>query len=176
MQQATIQIVRRVETIQDKMERAIATILDLIRIGTPCCAAISGGKDSTVVALLMLEAIRRARELGLPDVPHLTTTSETGVENPAVTFHLHDFLEDIRRYSEQHQLNVSVHTVEPSLATQFVVTTCGRGTLIRTPQSSAKKKNGMGGRACSRYGDSSTVNSTRSCPLAMRRRSKDQSV
>jgi DNA sulfur modification protein DndC len=149
MQQTTIKIVRRVETIEEKMERVINVILGLIQSGSPCIAGISGGKDSSCVAILMLEAIRRAKAMGLPALPHGTSSSLTGVENPSIEFHLHDFLDDIRRYSTEHELNVSINTVEPSLATQFVYTTIGRGTLIRTPQSSAKKKNGSGGRQCS---------------------------
>jgi DNA sulfur modification protein DndC len=149
MQETTIKIVRHVETIQEKMERAINVILGLIRKKYSLCGATSSGKDSSVVALLMLEAIRRAKELGLHQVPHLVMTAHTGVENPAISFHCEDFLEDIRRYCEHQGLDVTVHTVEPSLASQFVVTTCGRGTLIRTPQSTAKKANGMGGRSCS---------------------------
>jgi DNA sulfur modification protein DndC len=149
MQESSIKFVKRVESIQDKMERVIAVILELIKSGSPQVITCSGGKDSTSVALLALEAIRRAKIMGLPSLPHQVSTSITGVENPAIEFHLHDFLDDVRSYCARHELNVTINTVEPSLATQFVTTTISRGTLIRTPQSSAKKKDGMGGRSCS---------------------------
>lgn len=43
-----------------KMESAIDALVALIRQGYTLSNALSGGKDSTCTAILMLEAVRRA--------------------------------------------------------------------------------------------------------------------
>ena len=49
------------------MENAIASMQSYIEQGHVLAAGVSGGKDSTCAMVLMLEAVRRAKQ-GAPDV------------------------------------------------------------------------------------------------------------
>ncbi|WP_175047947.1 hypothetical protein [Duganella vulcania] len=133
--------------IEAKAEKAIATLMDLIERNHPLALLCSGGKDSSVVTLLGLEAIRRAHAAGIVQAQHYVATSDTTVENPAMHKHVLGFLADIEEFCEQHQLPVTVRVSEPTLASQFVVSTIGRGTLVRSVQNSVK--DGSTKRQCS---------------------------
>jgi len=114
-------------------EAAIAVLLGLIRKGHSLVCAASFGKDSSCCVVLMVEAVRRAVEEGI-FIRHFVTTSSTGVENPASESHALRCQDEIRAFCEEHGLPIEVHTVYPSLASSFVVSTVGRGTLPRTPE------------------------------------------
>ncbi|WP_321810322.1 MULTISPECIES: hypothetical protein [unclassified Burkholderia] len=127
-----------------KMESAIDELVTLIRQGYTLSNALSGGKDSTCTAILMLEAVRRAGT----DVSreHFVTSADTTIENPSMHWHLQAMLDEIRDAYADAGASVSVHVAKPSLASQFVVATIGRGTLPRTPENGVK--NGKRIRAC----------------------------
>jgi len=129
------------------MERGVQAIYNLIVASHPLVFAVSGGKDSTVTTIIGLEAIRRARQAGIVQAQHYVTTANTTVENPAMFQHLLRFLDDVSEYCERHELDVVVKIAQPSLASQFVVSTIGRGTLARTNQNSVK--DGKSQRSCS---------------------------
>lgn len=131
----------------DKTEVAIQTLYNLIKEGRGLALLTSGGKDSSVVTILGLEAIRRATLAGLTQAQHYLSHSETTIENPSMVQHVHRFLDDIRSYCAEHQLPVQIHIAQPTLASQFVVSTIGRGTLVRTVQNSVK--DGASKRQCS---------------------------
>lgn len=114
-------------------EAAIAVLLSLIRKGHSLVCAASFGKDSSCCVVLMVEAVRRAVAEGI-FIRHFVTTSSTGVENPALESHALRCQDEIRAFCEEHGLPIEVHTVYPSLASSFVVSTVGRGTLPRTPE------------------------------------------
>jgi DNA sulfur modification protein DndC len=114
-------------------EAAIAVLLGLIRKGHSLVCAASFGKDSSCCAVLMIEAVRRAVAEGI-FMRHFVTTSSTGVENSALESHALRCQGEIRAFCEEHNLPIEVHTVYPSLASSFVVSTVGRGTLPRTPE------------------------------------------
>lgn len=119
-------------------EVAIAVLLGLIRQGFSLVTAASFGKDSSCCVVLMVEAVRRAVAEGFYS-RHFITTSSTGVENPAMEAHALRCQDEIRKFCEEHQLPIEVHTVYPSLASSFVVSTVGRGTLPRTPENGKKR-------------------------------------
>lgn len=114
-------------------EAAIAVLLGLIRKGHSLVCAASFGKDSSCCVVLMVEAVRRAVAEGI-FIRHFVTTSSTGVENPSLESHALRCQDEIRAFCVQHGLPIEVHTVYPSLASSFVVSTVGRGTLPRTPE------------------------------------------
>lgn len=60
-----------------RAESCIARIGELIDQGYTCSAAVSFGKDSSVVLILMLEAIRRRVEAGAYVQPAFVTHSNT---------------------------------------------------------------------------------------------------
>lgn len=134
------------DDIGSKAEAAIATLQGLIAQHVSLTLLCSGGKDSSAVVLLGLEAIRRSRAAGVVQAQHYVSTSSTTVENPAMHKHVMRLLDEIAAHCEEHDLPVEVRVVEPSLASQFVVTTIGRGTLVRTNQNS--NRNGTAKRQC----------------------------
>ncbi|HDR8948061.1 TPA: phosphoadenosine phosphosulfate reductase family protein [Burkholderia contaminans] len=127
-----------------KMESAIDALVGLIRQGYTLSNAMSGGKDSTCTAILMLEAVRRAGAEASRE--HFMTSADTTIENPSMHWHLQVMLDEIRDAYADADTPVSVHVAKPSLSSQFVVATIGRGTLPRTPENGVK--NGRRIRAC----------------------------
>lgn len=123
-----------------KIETAIALLLDLIRSKKPLACAFSAGKDSTVAAILCIEAARRAKLEGLDQPTHYITSATTLTDNPRMHSHLIAIHAEIEAFCERENLPVEVKLVKPSLASSFVVTTIGRGTLPRFPENSAGRQ------------------------------------
>ncbi len=121
-----------------KAEAAIQTLLQLIRRGFSCSAGASGGKDSTVVVMLLIEAVRRAAAEGIR-VPHFVVSASTGIDNPSMEKNLFAIHDEIRSHCAEHDLPIEVKTVYPSIASSFVVSTIGRGTLPRFPENASAR-------------------------------------
>ncbi|MGF6265435.1 DNA sulfur modification protein DndC [Paraburkholderia youngii] len=119
------------------MENAIASMQSYIEQGHVLAAGVSGGKDSTCAMVLMLEAVRRAKHVA-PDVRHYITSSDTTIENPSTANFLYAMLDEVAMFVEDSGLPVEIHVTQPSLASQFVVSTIGRGTLVRTPENGVR--------------------------------------
>lgn len=84
-QAARIEALTNPEFVRHHVERSIEAIQAVARKGHLCRCAFSGGKDSTLLASLTLEAFRRMRATG-ETVPAIHLVSaETGIENPEVT-------------------------------------------------------------------------------------------
>lgn len=126
-----------------KMEAVIEVMIGLIRQKHSLILTLSGGKDSTLTTILTLEAIRRARDLGIQQAPHFCSSADTRTDSPAVAQHLEKVHEEVRSYIEREQLDVTIVVAQPSLASTFVVTTLGRGSLPRTPMNSVKDGKSM---------------------------------
>lgn len=120
-------------------EQGIQTLLALIRRGHPLHLRFSGGKDSTTCAVLLIEAVRRAVAEGITTTHHISSSS-TGIENPAVEQHLFEVQGEMREHFATHSLPIEVHLTHPSLASSFMVTTVGRGTLPRWPENGAARQ------------------------------------
>jgi hypothetical protein len=138
------------------METAIASMQSYVEQGYVLAVGVSGGKDSTCAMVLTLEAVRRAKQ-GAPGARHYITSSDTTIENPSTANFLHAMLDEVALFLEDSDLPVEIHVTQPSLASQFVVSTIGRGTLVRTPENGVRDGKRM--RACATYGDPSRVNS-----------------
>ncbi|MDR5776410.1 MULTISPECIES: hypothetical protein [unclassified Caballeronia] len=135
------------QEIVSKMEAAISVMQRYIELGHSLSCTYSGGKDSTCTLVLMLEAIRRA---GGTTITHHVQSGDTTIENPAIANFLHSVLDELQLFIEASVLPVQVHVTTPSLASQFVVSTIGRGTLVRTPENGMR--DGRRIRACADYG------------------------
>lgn len=120
-------------------EQGIDTLLGLIRRRHSLHLRYSSGKDSSTCAVLFIEAVRRAVAEGITTT-HYISSSVTGVDNPAVEMHLFAVQDEMRQHFETHSLPIEVHLTHPSLASSFVVTTIGRGTLPRFPENSAARQ------------------------------------
>lgn len=130
---------RVLTSLDSLIEEAVVALLGLIIAGHSLVLTYSGGKDSTTTTILGIEAIRRAAVQGVRQARHFVTSASTGVENPSVESHLLDMHEAIGAFVELHQLPVDVKLARPSLASTFVVSTIGRGTLPRFPENGKKR-------------------------------------
>lgn len=120
-------------------EQGIETLLGLIRRRHSLHLRFSSGKDSTSCAVLVIEAVRRAVAEGITTT-HYISSSSTGIDNPAMEMHLMAVQDEMREHFEQHGLPIEVHLTHPSLASSFIVTTLGRGTLPRFPENSTHRQ------------------------------------
>jgi hypothetical protein len=120
-------------------EEGIETLLGLIRRRHAIHLRYSSGKDSTSCAVLVIEAVRRAVAEGITTT-HYISSSSTGIDNPAVEMHLFAVQDEMREHFEKHSLPIEVHLTHPTLASSFMVTTIGRGTLPRFPENSAARQ------------------------------------
>lgn len=125
------------DEILQKMEAAIAVLMGVIRAGHPLCGTASG-KDSTCATILMLEAVRRVAEEGHVQPAHYISSANTTIENSSLARHIETMLEEVDDHAAAHGLGVTTHIATPSLAMQFVVSTIGRGTLVRTVENGVR--------------------------------------
>lgn len=108
------------DPIEQKIDRAIGAILRLFQAAHPVVIAYSGGKDSSVVAALVLHAALLHRAAGGEPLV-IVTTSDTKVESPEVNLHYRAELKRMRAFGEQHGFTVIAKVVEPQLASTFQV-------------------------------------------------------
>lgn len=117
---------RRCESVFDPeafFESAIAVITD--HYGNAdfgaMAVASSFGKDSTLVVILAVEAVRRLQQQGLASKPLVIMTSNTRIENPLVERMVGTEMDKIRSYAAQHDLPVHIVVGRPSLASSWAV-------------------------------------------------------
>lgn len=128
-----------IKTEKSIQEQGIETLLGLIRRRHSLHLRFSSGKDSTSCAVLVIEAVRRAVAEGITTT-HYISSSSTGIDNPAMEMHLMAVQDEMREHFEEHGLPIEVHLTHPSLASSFMVTTIGRGTLPRFPENSKSRQ------------------------------------
>ena len=105
----------------DKTERAVDGISRLLRANRPLAVAYSGGKDSSVMMALALEAARRCKEEGVVLPPILVTHARTGIDNPAMEMVAIAEIARIEQYAKKHGLPVRVDIAEPALNDTWAV-------------------------------------------------------
>lgn len=92
----------------------------------PWLVGFSGGKDSTMVASLVVDAV-----LAVPAAerkkPVTILCTDTRVEIPAIVEMVESTLARIRRFSEQDDLNIEVNLLRPPPEQSFWVNIIGRG-------------------------------------------------
>jgi len=92
----------------------------------PWLVGFSGGKDSTMVAALIFEAVA-----GIPAADRRKSISilctDTRVEIPAIVEMIEGTLERMRKFARKEELNVEVHLLKPPTDQSFWVNIIGRG-------------------------------------------------
>jgi DNA sulfur modification protein DndC len=92
----------------------------------PWLVGFSGGKDSTMLASLVFDAV-----LSIPTdqckKPISVLCTDTRVEIPAIVEMVEGTLDKMRKCSEQHGLNMDVNLLRPPSEQSFWVNIIGRG-------------------------------------------------
>jgi len=92
----------------------------------PWLVGFSGGKDSTLVAALVFDAV-----MSIPPEqrtkPITVLCTDTRVEIPAIAEGVESALDRMRRCSQQHNLNIEAHLLKPTPEQSFWVNIIGRG-------------------------------------------------
>jgi DNA sulfur modification protein DndC len=92
----------------------------------PWLVGFSGGKDSTMLASLVFDAV-----LAIPTAqrkkPISVLCTDTRVEIPAIVEMVENTLEKMRKCSDQHGLNLDVNLLRPPSEQSFWVNIIGRG-------------------------------------------------
>ncbi|MGO4660108.1 hypothetical protein AB4Z34_35950 [Ensifer sp. 2YAB10] len=108
------------EPVEKKIDRAVAVVVGLFRAGHPLFLAFSGGKDSSVVAAIVLHAALEYRAAGGRPVV-FATTGDTLVESPEVTQHFAQELRRMRAFGKAHGFSVTTGIARPGLSATFQV-------------------------------------------------------
>ncbi|EGR5063497.1 hypothetical protein C1E47_15765 [Vibrio cholerae] len=113
------------------IDDAIAKIQTLLRSGYSLSIGYSGGKDSTCVLVLTIEAVRRMLDAGEYVPQCYVTTSNTRREMPEMEQYMLDKLVALSIFIARNNLPFEILEVEPSLSGRFTWTCIGRGKLPR---------------------------------------------
>lgn len=97
--------------------------LDDIR---PWLVGFSGGKDSTMLASLILDVVLSI-PVGQRKKPVSILCTDTRVEIPAIANMVEGTLDRIRKCSHQYNLNIDVNLLKPTVEESFWVNIIGRG-------------------------------------------------
>jgi len=92
----------------------------------PWLVGFSGGKDSTMLASLVFDAV-----LSIPPTqrqkPVSVLCTDTRVEIPAISEMVEGTLDRMRKCSQQHNLNIDANLLKPTVEESFWVNIIGRG-------------------------------------------------
>lgn len=111
---------RHEDSLEHKTQSAIAAIRALFQQGRVVTVAFSGGKDSSVLMHLTLEAAKEAQAAGEKPVV-MVFSSDTQVENPEVALLLRKEHDKIRRALTAHGIRHEIVLTEPLLARSWAV-------------------------------------------------------
>ncbi|MBK1667379.1 hypothetical protein CKO28_04965 [Rhodovibrio sodomensis] len=104
-----------------KAEQAIDEIARALARGELVAAAFSGGKDSSVVLGLALQAWTRVRDEGTAPYPLIVVSGNTGIENPAVHAALLENHRLLEAHARHRGIDLEVELSQPSVADSYLV-------------------------------------------------------
>lgn len=96
-------------------EVALARIQSVLAARQPAICAYSGGKDSSVLVALTLEAALRLRATDAVVPPVVIVSSDTGVENPEVSALRDAELRRMEQFAKARHLTLETHIARPNL-------------------------------------------------------------
>ena len=108
-----------------KVTRALADMQELFEQQQLLSIAWSGGKDSTAVLILAIQAYKQAVDQGADVFPLFVTTADTGIENPAVQNYQRQMIAEIEKFAAETDLDIRVVVTRPSLAGSWSVRVFG---------------------------------------------------
>lgn len=87
----------------------------------------SGGKDSTLVLVLVIEMLMELKQSGIVAKKVYVLSSDTKVELPLAEGYLHNKLNQIESFAKETGLNLEVVRLHPKLEDDFFVCMLGKG-------------------------------------------------
>lgn len=141
----------------EKIGQAYSAIRGLIDKDVPLAAAVSFGKDSTAMLIIMLLAQRDAVRENPLRHPLTVLSADTLIENPVVAAHVRSQIATLKSYARRHSIPLNIRVGQPTLASSWIVSVCG-GRKIPTFLNASQ-------RDCSIYDHLCSVNA-RACSLA----------
>jgi len=115
-----------------KINQAIATLKEIL-VHHPVTLGFSGGKDSSVCAVLIVEAAKQLIESDQKVMPIFFMHSDTEIENPAVSSCAKNEIRKIEAFAASHNLPLRVMIGHPNLASSFAMRVIGSGKLAVYP-------------------------------------------
>lgn len=112
------------ESVYTRIQTALARLY--VEDPRPWLIGYSGGKDSTMVASLVFEAVL-AVSSDQRKKPIVVLCTDTRVEIPAIAETIEVTLARMRKFSEKNSLNIEVHLLKPPSEESFWVNIIGRG-------------------------------------------------
>lgn len=115
--------------IKDKSEPVIAWLMKLASNGYSLAQGCSFGKDSSCCLVLMLEALRRCKQEGIPVSKAFVTHGATGTDNPSMEAYTQIMLNHLETWIQDEKLDIDIIVAKPNMASSFHYQTLGRGVL-----------------------------------------------
>ena len=119
--------------LEQLVQAAVASIRTVLESGKSCALAFSSGKDSSVVAGLLLLAARACRQAGVALKPILVTHGDTGVENPEVHQNALAEMRRIEQYCARYDIPVQILVAKPYLSESWQCRVIGGRALPSMP-------------------------------------------
>lgn len=116
----------------DIVQSAVFAIKAILRT-RQAAIAWSGGKDSSVVLGLTLQAALELKREGVEVRPILVTHGDTTVENPEIRMYADQEMRRIRRFGEKHGIALEVLVAQPSLTESWQCRVIGGRALPSFP-------------------------------------------
>lgn len=113
-------------------------IMEILRAQRKLIVAYSGGKDSTVMLLMALNAARLLREQGIAFPSILISHGDTGIENPSVVALVRNELRKASAYAKAHGFEAQGHIARPALLDTWAVSVLSGRKLPTFPNSSSR--------------------------------------
>jgi len=118
--------------ILELFEDAVEVVASLMRTGTVCAPAFSGGKDSSVTLLVAIHAAKRVKGEGFN--PSLIVMNAcTGVENPENDIYAALELDKVREWCKSNDISNEIIVAKPSLAASWAMRIIGGRALPSFP-------------------------------------------
>lgn len=124
-------------TLEQKVARVKTVYRDLLLQGKRALCAFSGGKDSSVMANLMIETLLEMKNAGELDRLSgdgsrlVVTHSDTRLENPVVNRFALSECRKMQAFFEAHDLPARVDIIQPGMSNNYLVGLIG-GRLVAT--------------------------------------------
>lgn len=117
---------------------ALSAITEILRVQRKLIIAYSGGKDSTAMLLMALNAARTLSEKGVRFPSILISHGDTGIENPTVVSLVRNELRKATKFGADHGFEVRAEIAYPALLDTWAVSILSGRKLPTFPNSSSR--------------------------------------